>query len=106
MPNYLVTYHGGEGPPSTPEAQQQVLAAFGAWVASVGAAMVDPGAPLGSARSVSAQGSEDGPVNCAIGGYTLLRAADLDGAVQLVSNHPFIARGGTLQVSEAIAIGN
>jgi hypothetical protein len=106
MPNYLVTYHGGEGPPATPEAQQQVHAAFGAWVASVGDAMVDPGAPLGRTRSVSANGSEDGAVHGAIGGYTLLSAADLDTAVHLVSNHPFISRGGTLQVSEAIAIGD
>ena len=105
MPNYLVTYHGGEGPPSTPEAQQQVHAAFGAWVASVGDAMVDPGAPLGATRSVSADGSKDGPANGVIGGYTLLRAADLDAAVELVSTHPFISRGGTLQVSEAITIG-
>ena len=106
MPNYLVTYHGGERPPSTPEAQQQVHAAFGAWVASVGDAMVDPGAPLGATKSVSASGSEDGPADGAIGGYTLLRAADLDAAVDLVSKHPFISRGGTLQVSEAIAIGD
>jgi hypothetical protein len=68
--------------------------------------MVDPGAPLGATTSVSADGSEDGPANGAIGGYTLLRAADLDAAVNLVSKHPFISRGGTLQVSEAIAIGD
>jgi hypothetical protein len=106
MPNYLVTYHGSDGPPSTPEAQQQIHAAFGAWVAAVGDAMVDPGAPLGATRSVSAGGAVDGPANCAIGGYTLLRAADLDAAVGLVSKHPFISRGGTLQVSEAIVIGD
>jgi hypothetical protein len=67
--------------------------------------MVDPGAPLGPTKSVSAHGSEDGPVNCAIGGYTVLQASDLDAAVGLVSNHPFISRGGALQVSEGIAIG-
>jgi hypothetical protein len=106
MPNYLVTYHGGEGPPSTPEAQQQIHAAFGAWAASVGDAMVDSGAPLGATRSVSANGSEDGPTDGAIGGYTLLRAADLDAALNLVSKHPFISRGGTLQVSEAMTIGD
>ncbi|MGN6167934.1 MAG: hypothetical protein ACTHQQ_07150 [Solirubrobacteraceae bacterium] len=39
-------------------------------------------------------------------GYTLLRAADLDAAVQLVNNHSFISRGGILQVSEAISIGD
>jgi hypothetical protein len=102
MPTYLVTYHGGGGVPPTPEAQQQMAAAFGAWVASVGDAMVDPGAPLAASRSVSSSDSVDGPAIGAIGGYTLLRAADLDAAAQLVANHPFISRGGTLQVSEAV----
>ncbi|HET6871133.1 MAG TPA: YciI family protein [Solirubrobacteraceae bacterium] len=105
MPTYLVTYHGGAGAPPTPEAQQQMMAAFGAWVASVGDAMVDPGAPLAASRSVSSSGTVDGPVNDPIGGYTLLRAADLDAAAQLVANHPFVSRGGTLQVSEAIDLG-
>jgi hypothetical protein len=105
MPTYLVSYHGGGGLPPTPEAQQQVAAAFGAWVASVGDAMVDPGAPLAASRSVSANGSVDGPASGAIGGYTLLRAADLDAATQLVANHPFVSRGGTLQVSEAVELG-
>jgi hypothetical protein len=68
--------------------------------------MVDPGAPLGATRSVSANGAQDGPADGAIGGYTLLRAADLGAAVDLVSDHPFISRGGVPQVSEAIAIGD
>jgi hypothetical protein len=79
-----------------------MMAAFGAWVASVGDAMVDPGAPLAASKSVSPTGSDDGPASGPIEGYTLLRAANLDAAVQLVAQHPFIARGGTLQVSEAV----
>lgn len=105
MPTYLVTYHGGGGAPPTPEGREQVAAAFGAWVASVGDAMVDPGAPLAAARSVSSSGSVDGPATGAIGGYTVLRASDLDAAAQLVANHPFISRGGTLQLSEAVDLG-
>jgi hypothetical protein len=81
------------------------MAAFGAWVASVGDAMVDPGAPLAATKSVSSTGTEDGAATCEIGGYTLLRASDIDAAVGLVTNHPFIARGGTLQVSQAVDLG-
>jgi hypothetical protein len=33
----------------------------------------------------------------------LISADDLDAAVVLVKNHPFVARGGSLQVSEAVA---
>jgi hypothetical protein len=82
-----------------------MLATFGAWVASVGDAMVDPGAPLAASRSVSSSGTQDGPVGDPIGGYTVLKAADLDAATQLVANHPFISRGGTLQLSEAVDLG-
>src|SRR6266850_2148351 len=100
MPMYLVTYHGGGGMPASPEARQQMLAAFGAWVAGVGDAMADPGAPLGASRAVTSAGVGDageGPE-----GYTVLRADSLDAAVRLVQSHPFVARGGTLRVSEAV----
>jgi hypothetical protein len=81
------------------------MAAFGAWVASVGDAMVDPGAPLAASKSVSSSGPDVSPASGPIQGYTLLRAGDLDEAVQLVTKHPFIARGGSLQVSEAVDLG-
>ena len=50
MPTYLVTYHHGPGLPSDPAVLQQMLAAFQTWVAGVGPAMIDPGAPLGAAK--------------------------------------------------------
>jgi len=87
MATFLVTYHGGPGMPASAEAREQMMAAFQAWAASVGDAMVDPGAPLGPS----------------LGGYTLLRADSLDDAVKTVSDHPFVGRGGTLQVSQVIA---
>jgi hypothetical protein len=79
-----------------------MMAAFGAWVASVGDAVADPGAPLAASKSVSSDGTTDGPADGPIGGYTLLQAADLNAAARLVANHPFISRGGTLQVSGAV----
>ena len=102
MPMYLVTYHGGGEMPATPEARQQMMTAFGAWVGSVGDSMVDPGAPLGATKAVTANGVGDG---VGPGGYTLLRADSLDAAVALVRTHPFLGRGGSLQVSEAVELG-
>jgi hypothetical protein len=52
MPTYLITYHGGPGMPTDPEAAKQMLAAFQGSVAEVGAAMRDPGAKTVSADSV------------------------------------------------------
>lgn len=103
MPTYLITYYGGGGPPASAEAREQMMAAFGAWVASVGDHMIDPGAPLGTSKIVASEGVTDAQPGAAVGGYSLISAADLDTAVGLVKNHPFVGRGGSLQVSEAVA---
>ena len=103
MPTYLITYHGASGPPPSPEARDQMMAAFQAWVASVGDHMIDPGAPLGPSKTVSPEAVGDSAPAGHIGGYSLITADDLDMAVGLVKSHPFVSRGGSLQVSEAIA---
>jgi len=105
MSTYLVTYHGGPGMPSDPAAVGEMLSAFQAWVAEVGTAIRDPGAPLGAAKTVSAGSVTDGQSEAQIGGYTLLEATSLDEAAGLVQSHPFVGRGGALQVSEAISPG-
>ena len=102
MPKYLITYHGGEGMPADPEQRQQAIAAFGAWAQGVGGAMVDPGAPLGEARAISAAGVTAARPSEPMSGYTVLQTDSLDDAVGLVKDHPFVTRGGSLQVSETI----
>ena len=101
MPRFLVTYHGG-GMPESEEGRQQAMAAFGAWVGATGKALVDPGAPLGPSRTVSAGSVTDGRATEPFNGYSVLEAADLDAAVDLVRSHPYVGRGGSLQVSEAV----
>jgi len=103
MPTFLVTYHGGGGPPASPEAREQMMAAFQAWVASAGEAMIDPGAPLGPSKVVASGGVTGGAASGNLGGYSLITAASLDDAVKVVQDHPFVGRGGTLQVSEAVS---
>jgi len=101
MPKFLVTYHGGDMPASA-EGREQAIAAFAAWASATGEAVVDPGAPLGAARTVTADSVADGVAQGTPTGYSVLDAADLDRAVDLVRSHPFIGRGGSLQVSQAM----
>lgn len=103
MPKFLVTYHGMGEP--APDQAQQAMAAFMAWASSVGDALVDPGAPLGPAKTVSSGSVSDSHADGPAGGYSILEAADLDSAVELVKGHPFIGRGGSLQVSTATLPG-
>lgn len=103
MTKFLVTYHGGGAP--TPEQAQEVMAAFMAWASATGEALVDPGAPLGPAKTVTAGSVADGPADGPANGYSIIEAADLDSAVALVKGHPFVGRGGSLQVSTAALPG-
>lgn len=102
MPKFLITYHGGS---PAPEEAQEAMAAFMAWASSAGEALTDPGAPLGPAKTVTASSISDGPADGPANGYSILQAADLDSAVDLVRTHPFISRGGALQVSTATLPG-
>jgi hypothetical protein len=102
MPNFLVTYHGG-GMPEGEEARQQAMADFGAWVGKTGDALADPGAPLGPSMTVSSEGVRPGDADGRVSGYSVLRADDMDSAVALVRDHPFVTRGGSLQVTAAVA---
>ncbi|MGB9376829.1 MAG: hypothetical protein WCB04_04865 [Mycobacteriales bacterium] len=101
MPRYLVTYHDG-GMPDGAEAQRQAMADFVAWTQRVGKALVDPGAPLGPSRVVSTGSVTEEPVSSPIAGYSILDAADIAAAADLVRDHPFVGRGGRLQVIQAL----
>ena len=72
MPTYLITYYGASGPPPSPESRDQMMAAFQAWVASVGDHMIDPGAPVGPAKTVSSGGVTDGAAEAQVGGYSVI----------------------------------
>jgi hypothetical protein len=99
MSKFLVTYHGGSGMPSDPAQMEKITAAFGAWLAQAGKAVTDPGAPLRPGTQVANGKPEP---RTAIGGYTVIEADDLESAVAVLRSHPFVARGGTLQVDEAL----
>jgi hypothetical protein len=77
----------------------RIRAAFGAWLAEAGNAVTDPGAPLRPSTQV-AKGTPEQRVP--IGGYTVIEAEDADAAVAVLRSHPFVARGGTLQVDELV----
>jgi hypothetical protein len=101
MRKYLITYHGGGGMPPNPEAAAKMKAAFGAWLQSTGKAVVDPGAPVAKKTSV-AKGTALPAFE--IGGYSIVQAESEQDVVRILKTHPFVERGGTLQVNEVMAI--
>jgi hypothetical protein len=89
--------------PADDEGRQQAMAAFGKWVEQTGTALIDPGAPLGPPKTVSSGSVENGPADGPFGGYSVIEAEDIDATVGLVGTHPFVERGGSLQISPAVA---
>jgi hypothetical protein len=100
MSKFLVTYIGG-GLPQEPELMAQAKAAFEQWLDSAGAAVIDPGAPVATVSRVAAGEPAD---EAAVNGYSIIEAADSDAAIALLQTHPFVGRGGTLQLSEFVAV--
>ncbi|HEY0869968.1 MAG TPA: hypothetical protein VGD55_06200 [Acidothermaceae bacterium] len=73
----------------TPERAAERMAAFGAWMAGVGTALIDVGNPFGLSGSIRDDGTE-GPAGDLIG-YTIVEAVDLDGAKALTDSLPFLS---------------
>ena len=65
------------------------MAAFGAWMEKVGAALVDVGSPFGASASVRDDGTE-GPAG-ELTGYTIVEAGDLTAAKALTDGLPFLS---------------
>jgi hypothetical protein len=91
MARFIYLYRGPATPMSdlTPEQGADRMAAFDAWMAKVGAALVDGGSPFGSSASVRDDGTE-GPAGDLIG-YTIVEADDLAAAKALTNGLPFLS---------------
>jgi hypothetical protein len=100
MKKYLITYHNGQMP-SDPAAMEQVKMAFGKWLQEAGTAVIDPGAPVMKVTQVAAANPS---AAVEVGGYSIIQAATEEDAVKILKMHPFVARGGTLQVNQVMSV--
>lgn len=102
MAKYVLVFHGG-GAPETEEEGAAVMAAWGAWMESLGSALADPGNAFGNSTTISSDGatSAGGGANPATG-YTVLEADSLDSAVTLAKGCPILGAGGSIEVAETI----
>ena len=99
MGRHVLVYQGG-AMAETEEAQTAAMAAWGGWFGTLGAAVVDGGAPFGASAAVGGGGAKTG-----LTGYSVLEADDLDSAVALAGGCPILSDGGTVEVYEAIDVG-
>jgi hypothetical protein len=102
MPKFLVTYHGGPEMPHDPEVMAKVRSAFMVWAQKTGPALADPGAPISARKTVSGKGVNDGAAEGGFDGWSVVEAADMDEVAAILKDHPFVGRGGSLQINEPV----
>jgi hypothetical protein len=90
MPTFVLTYRNPVGYAPSPESR----AAWAAWFDSMGDQLVDLGKPVIDRTSIGNCATED----TELGGYTLISADDLDGALAIAKGCPHLTRGGGVEV--------
>ncbi|MFT5142583.1 MAG: hypothetical protein ACI80V_003796 [Rhodothermales bacterium] len=100
MPKYLCMQRslpGGENQKPSPAQMQEMYAQFGAWQQKFSENLVDVGGRLGAGKLVTSRDS-DGPfveVEELIGGYMIVSADSLDGAIEVAQECPGLVRPGS-----------
>jgi hypothetical protein len=102
MTNFVFAYRGGSGMATTPEAQEKVMAAWGAWFGTLGADLVEAGSPFGPALTVAPDGSSTDGGAAGLTGYSVVSATDLSSAAALAKGCPLLADGGTVEIYETL----
>ena len=103
MPNYTFAYYG-EPKFERPEEGAKHKERFMAWVGGLGDALVDPGTPLGKAKTVSAGGISDDSRPNRLTGFSIVKADSMDAALEMAKGCPFV-EFGTVDVAEVMEMG-
>ena len=104
MANYVFAYSGGNGVSADQAERDAQMAKWGQWLGELGPAVVDVGAPTGTAKTVGNGGSVSDGGSRGLTGYSIVSAQSLDSAVELAKGCPVLDVGGAVDVYEAVAM--
>lgn len=101
MTQFVLLYTGG-GMPESEEESAKVMEAWGAWMGSLGEALVSGGNPFSpEAKTINSDGTVSaGVVGAPASGYSIIEAGSLDSAVELAKGCPHWGYGGQIAVYE------
>ncbi|MHC6222420.1 YciI family protein [Arthrobacter sp. MMS24-S77] len=109
MKKFVVLYNAPQSAESamaesTPEAAAEGMKLWTDWATRAGDGIVDLGTPLGAGKIVGNSGVSDAETG--VGGYSVLQAEDMDGALKLLEGHPhfLMAPEASIHVYEQLDI--
>ena len=82
MPQYMMTYLGGN-PPSTPEEGQKHFAKYKEWLSSLGGAIISPANPIKDTHTITPDGAITATSTTAMFGYTIIEAETMSAATEM-----------------------
>lgn len=101
MSEFMITYHGGNVP-QTKEEGQKAMAEWKAWATSLGEALTNPGTPVGKTKVLTSKGVSNEPSPNPLMGFSIVEAANIEAALDLIKDCPHLKYEGTLEVSEML----
>lgn len=101
MPKFLLTYHG-KPDIQGPEDGARHMAAWKAWSSGLGAAVVDPGMPVGASKTITPSGVEEGGGANPVCGITVIQADTMEDAISMARDCPHLSGTGTIEIAEAL----
>ncbi len=101
MPQYCITYLGGDKP-SSPEEGKQQMSKYMDWLSSLGNSAISPANPLKDTSTVNSDGSVTSGSKTSMSGFTIIEADFMEAALSIAKSCPFLEIGGSLEVSELI----
>jgi len=99
MKQFVLVYLGGNHPTDPVEANKH-MDQYMQWLASLGESVVVPMIPLKDTTTVRSTGEVKEGGASAMSGFTILKADSLEAAISIAQSCPFLAIGGSLEVSE------
>jgi hypothetical protein len=96
MPNFVLTYRNPKGYMPTPETR----AAWWAWFDGMGDHLVELGQPVVERAVVG----DPSPALTELGGYSIVRADDLEAALAIAKGCPHLERGGAVEVGHLVPV--
>ena len=101
MPQYIITYPGGDKP-SSPEEGKQHFAKYKEWLSSLGDAAISPANPFKSTNTVNPDGTITSGSTTSMSGYTIVAADSMEAALEMAKACPFLDIGGSREGAEGM----
>lgn len=99
MSQYIIAYLGTPKS-SSPEENQQHMAKYRAWLASLGDTVVSPANPFKNTSTINSDGTIESGGASTMSGFTIIEAESEEAALSIAKACPYLEVGGTLEVSE------